>query len=563
MVAVVSGNGLGLFATSLTQLGAGLGGQPSIGASRADQYVNVATGNLILTGWDESLFGHGMATGLVRTYNSQGSFSQAGADGWQTGYERTVRLASGSVNTAGSTVERATADGGVVTYAWDASRTAYVSTAGDGAHDTITLSGSKWLWTEGSTQVEETYTASTPSAAGKLEKITDLATNATYTLTYTGTLLTKITGTNSETLEFSYDASNRLIGLSTRERNASNVLVLKGQVSYGYDAAGRLSWVQTDLTPDNAADNAWDAVTAANNDGKSYRVTYTYADASSLRITGVATSDGIAVAYTYDGSGRIASVRQGAVGDGSAQTLTYTYSANETTVTDGAGRSWTYRFDAARQLTAVLEPAVAGQRAVTEYTYDAAGNVTRIRQAAYAGAASALDTVYQYDANGNVILQRDQAGNTDTRTYSAINRVLTEAHYTVADADGLDPTHAGTTNVPSGAMVMRYVYDTTNPRLLRFVISGTGEVTETQYNTSGVAQGLVSMVRRFTDTTYDISGLGLTSVPALADMTGWSAGKVAQTARTDFTYDAQGRLSQQTEYAAVNTSGAGVLSSTG
>lgn len=86
MVAVVSGNGLGLFTTSLTQIGAGLGGGASIGGSRSDQYVNIATGNLILTGWDESLFGHGMATGLVRTYNSRGDFGQTGADGWQTGY---------------------------------------------------------------------------------------------------------------------------------------------------------------------------------------------------------------------------------------------------------------------------------------------------------------------------------------------------------------------------------------------------------------------------------------------------------------------------------------------
>ena len=558
MVAVVSGTGLGLFATSLTQIGAGLGGGSSIGGSRADQHVNVATGNLILTGWDESLFGHGMATGLVRTYNSQGSFGQAGADGWQTGYERTVRLASGTVNTAGSTVERATADGGVVTYAWDASRSAYVSMTGDGAHDTITLSASKWLWTEGSTQVQETYTASTPSTAGKLEKIVDLATNATYTFTYTGAQLTRITGTNAETLEFGYDASNRLASVGTSER-VNGVLVPKGQVTYGYDAAGRLSWVQTDLTPDNAADNTWDGTVAANNDGKSYRVSYTYADASSLRITGVSTSDGITVGYTYDGSGRIASVIQGAAGDGSAQTLTYTYSASETTLTDGAGRSWTYQFDAARQLTAVLDPAVNGQRAVTEYTYDVAGNVTRMRQAAYVGATSTLDTVSQYDTKGNVLLQRDQQGNTVIRTYTSENRVKTEARYTGADADGLDPTHAGTSNVPSGAMITRYVYDTTNPRLLRFVISAMGEVTETQYNSSGVAQGLATLVRRFLVDRYDISGLGATAVPTLTNMTSWIDHKEDSTARIDFSYDAQGRLAQQTEYAAVGSTGAGTL----
>ncbi|TXI02313.1 MAG: hypothetical protein E6Q76_15660, partial [Rhizobium sp.] len=563
MVAVVSGNGLGLFTTSLAQLGLA-GGGPSIGGSRTDQYVNLATGNLVLTGWDESLFGHGFATGLVRTYNSQGSFTQTGTDGWQTGYERTVRLASGTKNTVGSSVERATADGSVVTYTWDAARSAYVSSQGEGAHDTIVLSGSgssaKWLWTEGGTQVQETYTASSLAMAGKLEKIVDLATKATYTLSYSGTLLQSVTGTNGETLTFGYDDQNRLISLGTSERDAGGVLVTKGQVSYGYDAAGRLSWVQTDLTPENALDNTWNAGAPANNDGKSYRVAYTYADASSLRITGVATSDGITVAYTYDASGRIASVTQGGVADGSAQSLTYAYSVGATTVTDAAGRSWTYQYDATGQLTAVLEPAVGGQRAVIDYSYDAAGNVVRIRQAAYAGATSTLDTVYQYDANGNVILQRDLLGNTVVRTYSSENRVLTEARYTVPDADGLDPTHAGTVNVPGDALVTRYVYDTTNPRLLRFVIDAAGRVTETQYNASGVAQGLASMTRSFVGAMYDTSGLPVSGVPTLTEMTDWATAGRGQTARTDFSYDAQGRLSQRTDYATVSSSsGAGVL----
>ncbi|HRO63227.1 putative Ig domain-containing protein, partial [Thermomonas sp.] len=562
MVAVVSGNGLGLFSSSLTQLGLA-GGGPSIGGSRTDQYVNLATGNLILTGWDESLFGHGFATGQVRTYNSQGSFAQTGADGWQTGYERTVRLAFGAVNTAGSQVERATADGSVVIYAWNATRNAYLSTAGDGAHDTIVLSGTgssaKWLWTEGSTQVQETYDASSQGTAGRLEKIADLATGATYALAYDGALLSSITGANGEMLTFGYDGSGRLSSLGTSERDATGTLVLKSQVGYGYDAAGRLAWVQTDLTPENAADNAWDANVQANNDGKSYRVTYTYADSTSLRITGVATSDGITVAYAYDASGRITSVTQGATADGSAQSLTYAYSSGATTVTDGAGRSWTYQYDAAGQLTAVLEPAVAGQRAITEYSYDADGNVVRIRQAAYAGAASTLDTVYQYDANGNVILQRDLLGNTVVRTYSSANRVLTEARYTVPDADGLDPTHAGTVNVPGNALVTRYVYDTANPRQLRFVIDAAGDVSETQYNASGVAQGLVSMTRRFVGASYDTSGLAVSDVPTLSAMTTWISGKQAQTTRVDFGYDAQGRLAQRVEYASVDSSGVGVL----
>jgi YD repeat-containing protein len=566
MVAVVSGNGLGLFNTSLTQLGSALGGQSGIGQSRDSQYLNIATGNLLLSGWDESLFGRNLSTSLVRTYNSAGNFATAGNDGWQSGYERTVQLSSGTLNAPSSTVQRTTADGAIVSYLWNATRNAYVSSVGDGAHDTITMTGtgsaSRWLWTEGSSQVQETYAAGlTPTVAGRLEQITDLATGAAYSLTYnTSNQLTVITGAAGETLEFTYQStSGPLIAVSTRERDATGTLVLKGQVTYGYDTANRLSWVQTDLTPDNATDNTWDGVTAANNDNKRFRSTYTYADSTSFRITGVTTSDGVSISYTYDGSGRVQTLTQGNASDGSAQTLTYTYSAGATDVSDSAGRTWTYQFDGNGQLTAVLEPAVSGLRQVTSYTYDIDGNVTRISQAGYAGAAATLDTVFKYDAYGNVILQRDRLGDTIERTYNAANRVLTEVSYTTPDADGLDPTFIGNTNLPSGALVTRYVYDTTNLNQLRFVLNAAGEVSENQYNASGTAIGQLSMSRRFVGTAYDISGLANTAVPTLAQMTSWIVGKESQSTRAEVSYDAQGRIKQTVAYATVDGAGLGVL----
>ena len=45
MSAVFTGNGLGLFNTSLSQLG--YGGGAGVGQGRDAQYVNVATGNLV------------------------------------------------------------------------------------------------------------------------------------------------------------------------------------------------------------------------------------------------------------------------------------------------------------------------------------------------------------------------------------------------------------------------------------------------------------------------------------------------------------------------------------
>ena len=86
MVAVIAGNGLGLLGTSLQQLGLGPGGQLGLGQSGASQYVNVATGNLVLQGQDERLIEQGLLAGLVRTYNSLGTTSDlGGAGGWYSG----------------------------------------------------------------------------------------------------------------------------------------------------------------------------------------------------------------------------------------------------------------------------------------------------------------------------------------------------------------------------------------------------------------------------------------------------------------------------------------------
>ncbi|HEY9133215.1 MAG TPA: hypothetical protein VIM98_15785, partial [Dyella sp.] len=69
MVAVVSGNGLGLGNTSLTQLGGAPGGSPSLGQAGNASYLNTATGNLILQSADEGLLFDGLPLNVLRTYN--------------------------------------------------------------------------------------------------------------------------------------------------------------------------------------------------------------------------------------------------------------------------------------------------------------------------------------------------------------------------------------------------------------------------------------------------------------------------------------------------------------
>lgn len=117
MVAIVAGNGLGLFNTSLNTLGgAGTFGQDgSLGQAGGSAYVNVATGNLILQYTDEQMSGLGDDLYQLRTYNTRGLYNDGDGDGWRWEGERKLVL-SGTANAAGSMVTRTTGDGHEAVY---------------------------------------------------------------------------------------------------------------------------------------------------------------------------------------------------------------------------------------------------------------------------------------------------------------------------------------------------------------------------------------------------------------------------------------------------------------
>jgi len=75
MVAVITGNGLGLDNTSLQKLGGTSGGAAQVGQGKGAGYVNLATGNLVLQGSDEGLVFAGTQLSFIRTYNSQGQLA--------------------------------------------------------------------------------------------------------------------------------------------------------------------------------------------------------------------------------------------------------------------------------------------------------------------------------------------------------------------------------------------------------------------------------------------------------------------------------------------------------
>jgi len=527
MVAIIAGNGLGLFNTSHNTLGgAGPSGQGAgTGQTGVSAMVNAATGNLILQFNDEQLSGLGQDLSHLRTYNSQGVIADDDADGWRWQGERKVVL-SGSRNTAGSTVTRTLGDGHQTVYAWDGA--AYTSSEGDGANDSLiwNASSSRWVWTDGSTRTVEQYLDST----GRLASVTDAeGTSISYSYDALGRLAS-VKDSSGQELVLNYNVAGKLERLDTRTTTGG---ALTRQVYYTYDTTGRLKTVSTDLTP------AGNSIT----DGKVYTTTYAY-DGTSQRIASISQSDGTSVAYTYQLVGsdyRVASV----VDASGTSTFTYDLANRRTDVTNSLGQQWSYFYDTANQLTQVLTPAVDGQRLSTSYTYDTAGNVTSMTD----GRGQTLN--YGYDGNGNRVLERDALGNTLTRQFSASNQLLNESRYTTpaSFSEGV------WSNPPvSDARTKRYAYDASDR--LRFAVDETGMVTEQRYN----ASGLRSQAIAYTDGTISVDNLQLTDVLTEAQLNAWVAARdKTQSQLSEMVYDYRGNLSKTTIYATVNSAGAGVL----
>jgi YD repeat-containing protein len=567
MVAIVTGNGLGLERSSATALGSrGQLGSAFLGRNNEAVTVNAATGNLVIQNTDEVLIGRGPDAALNRTYNSLGAYANlAGAadpDNWLVSTQRTVKL-TGAANAAGSTATLTDWDGSVVVFAFDTASSSYKSSEPSYRNQRIVLSSSTFTQTDVSTQIVQTfdnaiggrivsaadadgntvtYTYDAATTAGKLTRVTTANSTATqfnYTdLAYTGTNLTALTTSYYDTVS----ATNKTL---TRTR-------------YTYDTASRLSTVSVDLTPANTADTVV------------YTTTYGYKDATSKLVTSIAQSDGTSFAITYDASNRVTTVVQTAA-TGVTRTTAFTYdTANRvTTVTDPLSNVYKLTYDTSNRLNKVEEPApTGGNPSIRTFEYDAAGNMIRaltFDNAANVGtAALAIDAdVGRYDTSGNLLERVDGANPSVAYTYGAFNEVLSETTYTGLDANGLADNVA-----PTGAMTIRYVYDDgannlfnddgttytgTNvadvaERHLRFRISAEGRVTEYRDDPAGQLTAQIDYTgTAYTGATWTEAALG--TWVATADK--------AQAQRTDYIYDFRGNLSTSTAFSATDSTGAG------
>jgi YD repeat-containing protein len=543
MVAVVAGNGLGLFNTSLNTVGnSALLGLGALGQAGGRSYVNAATGNLVLQFQDEQLSGRGLDLLHLRTYNSRGTWSDGDADGWRWDGERSLKL-----NTVDNTLTRTGGDGHETVYRWNGSR--YVSPEGSGAHDSIVYNGVDFVWTDGSSRMQEAYAGSSKrlksqtdssgnsinfgyDGSGRLNAVTDVGSSQQLVLTYGPTVpggslirLQKI-----ETKSVTVDAQGRwTVGSPLK------------QVDYGYDGIGRLTSVKTDLTPTIATDNT-DAT-------KIYTTTYTYDTntPTSKRIASVSQSDGSGVNFTYDTSDRVTSVTDA----NGLQTFTYGTNSTNVKIDDGTtdGQVWTYTYDAVtQQLTRIDTPAptVGAERLSTQFHYDASGNVDKVTD------ARGKEMVYEYDPQGNRTLERDALGGTVTRTYDSKNQLVTETRYKTPDPD------AAGARAASEPVTARFVYDA--QARLRFVVSAEGRVTENRYGTATTGYGLLTRSLQYAGGRYDVSALVPTDELTEAQLSTWLTSQdKKQVQQTSFEYDYRGNLSKRTDFAATGADGNGVL----
>ena len=394
MVAIVSGNSLGLNLTSNGVLGAaGLYGDPKMGQGGEQVYVNASTGNLVMQQLQDQLVGSGLNVSSVLTYNSQGLLNDDNGDNFSIGKAPAQLALAGTRNTSGSTLTRTAFDGSQAVYTWDSVNSRYVAVNGTGAFDTITFSGSACTWTDGATQQKETY----DGISGNLLTRTDAAGN-TITFGYTGGLLTSVTDANGETATYVYS------GTQLTQIKAPTSNGVQPVVSYFYDGSNRLSSVVVDLTPDGS--------TA---DGKTYTTGFTY-DGTSSRVHTVSQSDGTNLTFAYDGSNRVFTIT-----DGLGGVTTFNYdSVNLKTSVTANGQTTAYAYNAAGQLLSVTAPAVNGVTPVTQFTYAASGELASTTDAD--GRTASMG----YDAAGNQVSVLDGAGNLTSRAYDGQNRLISE-----------------------------------------------------------------------------------------------------------------------------------------
>ena len=558
MAAIISGNGAGLFNSSLLGNNQGANGNSNLGQSQENAFVNAATGNLVIQRQDEIRLGVGTDTSLLRTYNSLGEFD-GDKDNWLIGFNRRIEL------TNANTITRYTGDG--YKQALTLKDGVYISEQGSGADDVLKLNNDgTYTWVEGSTGLTESYDANL-----NLTKVVDssgrgasyfysLDTNNKYRLDNVVATLSLINAqgeleqNGTETTQLNYDQTSGLL-LSISVENSIDSSS-SSRTYYRYDSQQRLVNVIVDMSPEDNSIVSSGTNQSGSLNTETFVITYTY-DGTSTRLASIQHSNGSANASTvavmsveYYAQGTANQYKVHYVTDGNGNKTEYNYIGNDTEVIVG-GRKNTLSFDSDQRITATKQ-VVGGQtiRQTYQYGVEGHGNVTQISN------GLGQTTKFGYDENGNLVLRQDAVGNTTSFYYQKSddpklnNLLLSETHYNDMLIDIDDEAFL----LPEDGNTTRYIYDPTSGQL-RYVLSAEGGVTRLSYNSLGqrVSQ------KTYLTSLYPVDTLAKsTDLPSIALLLSWESHADTKKDEINFTtylYDFRGQLKSQTQYEKYNSLG--------
>ncbi|HEY0588462.1 MAG TPA: DUF6531 domain-containing protein, partial [Pseudoduganella sp.] len=490
MVAVVSGNGAGIFNTSF--------GKWAQGAAGETGFLNIANGNLVLQRRDDFLAGAGLDLKMVRTYNSQGLFGEGTGRQWRIGLQKQVGSLIGALNGPGSMVTRVDADGKASVFRFNLVQGVYLNENGSQSMSMSMGANQQWTWRDlGGSGLFERYDQAN---GGRLVQAGDAeGVRLQYAYDKAGQV-SQVRTAAGDLTHLDYDANGNLTQYRTVEAGSGRSQV---RVRYAYDGQDRLVSVATDLSPEDGSVA----------DGKVYLVQYGY-DGDSARIASIEQSDGTRIALTYrmlDGVWKVDSVTD-------AQGMSrLDYSVpGKTIVTDAAGTAVAYTYDSQGRLTGVGSPSGVQQ---ASFSYDEQGNIVRLQQ------DDSPAVSYEYDAHGRRVAMRDAAGKLlEQRTYADDGRLLAEIAY---DANGK-------------ARETSHVYNAA--KRLVFAVTEDGAVQEYAYNAAGQRTEML----RYPDARF----LGAArTVAALRTWVSQQAASGAAVQKTAYTYDIRGLVASQADAA--------------
>ncbi len=235
MVSLVTGEGLGLYNSSLNVLGSATG-NAQLGRFGNQVHVNTATGNLVVRQRDEFVASQGADLALFRSYNALGQWDGDNNDNWQLSVHRRVHDLTGTANTAGSTVQKTFGDGLVATYTYNVDQGIYVSTEGDGAHDTLTYDNGTWRWNDGDADYTEQYNAD-GQGDWRLSRTQDINGNGQIYLYNASGQVNAIQSDDGQLTSLTWN------GTQLSEISVTSDGQTTTRTSYDYDPSGRLSTV--------------------------------------------------------------------------------------------------------------------------------------------------------------------------------------------------------------------------------------------------------------------------------------------------------------------------------